>query len=338
MSPQNHMSKGATQTNRVNQAIEVIRIEAEAISNLAESLRAGGSEGFDRAVTAILACSGQVVVTGMGKAGLVGQKISATLASTGTPSLFLHPAEALHGDLGRIRSGDVLLALSNSGETNEVNGLVPVARRIGASVFALTGREDSTLGSLADGILGIGRIEEACPLKLAPTASTTAMLVLGDALAMVVLEERGFQRTDYAQFHPAGSLGRRLMSISEVMRKDKELPVVKSGASILDVLRMTSETPGRPGAALVLNTDGSLAGIFTDGDLRRVIEQNGSSALEDPVDDHMGRNPKSLLPDQLAEEAMRLFSEHRIDQAPVLDSNNHPLGLVDIQDLMDLGI
>ena len=155
-------SKGTTQVNRLDQAIEVIRIEAEAISSLAASLRANGSQGFDLAVTAILACSGQVVVTGMGKAGLVGQKISATLASTGTPSLFLHPAEALHGDLGRIRSGDVLLALSNSGETREVNDLVPVARRIGAHVFALTGRPESTLGKLADGVLEIGRVEEAC--------------------------------------------------------------------------------------------------------------------------------------------------------------------------------
>ncbi|HIG87110.1 MAG TPA: KpsF/GutQ family sugar-phosphate isomerase [Planctomycetes bacterium] len=332
------MSKGTTQANRLDQAIEVIRIEAEAISSLAANLRASGSEGFDLAVTAILACSGQVVVTGMGKAGLVGQKISATLASTGTPSLFLHPAEALHGDLGRIRSGDVLLALSNSGETREVNDLVPVARRIGAHVFALTGRPESTLGKLADGVLEIGRVEEACPLKLAPTASTTVMLVFGDALAMVVLEERGFERTDYAQFHPAGSLGRRLMSVSEVMRKGSELPTVERGATILDVLRMTSETPGRPGAAIVLSPDGSMAGIFTDGDLRRLIEQNGAAALEHPVDDHMATDPKFLTPDQLAEEAMHLLAEHRIDQAPVLDPDRRPVGLVDIQDLMDLGL
>lgn len=332
------MSKGVTRATRLDQAIEVIRIEAEAINQLGKGLRDGGSEGLDLAVSAILACSGQVVVTGMGKAGLVGQKISATMASTGTPSLFLHPAEALHGDLGRIRAGDVLLALSNSGETREVNDLVPVARRIGAAVFALTGRAESTLGKLADGVLDIGRIEEACPLKLAPTASTTAMLVLGDALAMVVLEERGFERADYAQFHPAGALGRRLMNISEVMRKGEELPVVSSGATILDVLRMTSETPGRPGAALVTQADGRLAGIFTDGDLRRLIEQNGAAALEHPVDDHMATNPKSLGPDQLAEEAMRLLAEHRIDQAPVLDPAGKPVGLVDIQDLMDLGI
>lgn len=332
------MSKGVTRATRLDQAIEVIRIEAEAISQLAKTLHGGGWEGFDLAVTAILACSGQVVVTGMGKAGLVGQKISATLASTGTPSLFLHPAEALHGDLGRIRAGDVVVALSNSGETAEVNDLVPVARRIGAQVIALTGRPDSTLGKLADGVLDIGRIEEACPLKLAPTASTTAMLVLGDALAMVILEERGFERADYAQFHPAGALGRRLMSISEVMRKGDELPVVASGASILDVLRMTSETPGRPGAALVVNEDGTLAGIFTDGDLRRLIEQNGGTALEHPVDEHMATDPKALAPDQLAEEAMRLLADHRIDQAPVIDPEGKLVGLVDIQDLMDLGI
>jgi arabinose-5-phosphate isomerase len=294
---------------RIARALEVVRIEASANERLEHRL----DEGFSRAVDRILECRGQLIVTGMGKAGLVGTKISATFASTGTPWIFLHPAEALHGDLGRVRPTDVLLALSNSGETAEVNALVPVVRKIGAGILAMTGRPQSPLGRLADEVLDIGEVEEACPLKLAPTASTTAMLALGDALAMVVLGERGFEREDYARFHPAGSLGRRLMRIAEVMRKEDELPLVKSGTSVLSVVIQTSGTPGRPGAALVVDADGRLAGIFTDGDLRRLLERRELGLLETPVDDFMGRRPKTLGPDQLAEEAHRLLRENKID-------------------------
>ncbi|MFT4538900.1 MAG: arabinose-5-phosphate isomerase [Planctomycetota bacterium] len=316
---------------RRRRAAEVIRIEARSIARLENQL----DEGFDQSVELVLACQGQVVVTGMGKAGLIGQKISATLASTGTPSFFLHPAEALHGDLGRLRPQDLLLALSNSGETAEVNVLVPVARKIGANVLAMTGRPASTLGRLADHVMNIGNVEEACPLRLAPTASTSAMLALGDALAMTVTEERGFDREDFARFHPSGSLGRRLMTIGEVMRKEGELPLVKLGTSIKRVLIETSQTPGRPGAALVVDDDGRLAGIFTDGDLRRLLE-SGVEALEDAVDDHMAVRPKVLSPDQLVEEAHLLLRKNRIDQAPVLDENDRPVGLLDVQDLLDL--
>lgn len=316
---------------RRHRAAEVIRSEARSIARLESAL----DEGFLASVELVLACEGQVVVTGMGKAGLIGQKISATLASTGTPSFFLHPAEALHGDLGRLRPKDLLLALSNSGETMEVNVLVPVARKIGASVIAMTGHPDSTLGRFADHVLNIGEVEEACPLKLAPTASTSAMLALGDALAMTVTAERGFDREDFARFHPSGSLGRRLMTIGEVMRKGKELPLVRSGTSIARVLIETGRTPGRPGAALVVDEDGRLAGIFTDGDLRRLLEA-GMRSLEDPVDDHMARSPKVLSPEQLVEEAHLLLRRNRIDQAPVLDADDRPVGLLDVQDLLDL--
>lgn len=321
-------------SQRLARAAEVIRIEAATIGRLEELLDAG----FSAAVDLVLACTGQVVVTGMGKAGLVGQKISATLASTGTPSFFLHPAEALHGDLGRLRAQDVLLALSNSGESAEVNALVPVARKIGTRIIALTGRKESTLGRLADGVLDIGEVEEACPLKLAPTASTSAMLALGDALAMVVSAERGFEREDYARYHPAGSLGRRLMRVDEVMRKGAELPLVPSGMPVLEVLLRTSETPGRPGAALVVDPAGRLAGIFTDGDLRRLLERGETELLESPVEEFMGKDPKTLRTDQLAEDAHRLLREHRIDQAPVVDAENRPVGLVDVQDLLDIGL
>ena len=328
------LPKDPTLRPRRERAAEVIRIEAASIARLEERL----DGGFDAAVELILACQGQVVVTGMGKAGLVGCKISATMASTGTPSFFLHPAEALHGDLGRVRRGDVVLALSNSGETVETKQVLPVARRIGASLLAMTGRPDSTLGREADAVLDIGRVEEACPLKLAPTASTSAMLAMGDALSMVVLSERSFQREDFALFHPAGSLGRKLMRVEEVMRKGEQVPLVPSGIPVLEVLLRTRGTPGRPGAALVVGQDDRLLGIFTDGDLRRLLESGRSDGLADPVDLHMAAGPKTLLPDQLVEEAQRLLAEHRIDQAPVLDADGRPVGLVDVQDLLDVSL
>jgi arabinose-5-phosphate isomerase len=324
----------STIRQRRERAAEVIRIEAASIAGLEEHLDAG----FDAAVELVLACQGQVILTGMGKAGLVGGKISATLASTGTPSFFLHPAEALHGDLGRVRGGDVVLALSNSGETAETNQLMPIARRIGAQLIAMTGRPDSALGREADAVLNIGPVEEACPLKLAPTASTSAMLAMGDALAMVVLSERAFDREDFARFHPAGSLGRRLMRVDEVMRKGEFLPLVPSGIPVTEVLLRTRDTPGRPGAALVVAADGRLAGIFTDGDLRRLLEPGQADGLSQAVDKHMTTGPKTLRPEQLVEEAQHLLAEYRIDQAPVIDDAGCPVGLVDVQDLLDISV
>jgi arabinose-5-phosphate isomerase len=321
-----------TTAARRARAAEVIAAEVRAISRLEDFL----DEGFSACVDEILACKGQVVVTGMGKAGLVGQKISSTLASTGTPSFFLHPAEALHGDLGRIRSTDLLFAISNSGETDEVNAVVPAARKIGARILAMTGSANSTLGRHADQILNIGVVEEACPLRLAPTASTSAMLALGDALAMVVLEERDFDRSDYALFHPAGQLGRNLLTVGEVMRQGEELPLVPTGTSVSEVLIRTSKTRGRPGAALIVDEAGCLLGIFTDGDLRRLLESGDTAGLAAPVDEYMGRDPKVLSSDQLVAEAHHLLQENRVDQAPVVNADGHPIGLVDVQDLLDL--
>ncbi len=253
---------------RLSRAAEVIRLEATTIAGLEARL----GDGFLRAVDMVLGCEGLVVVAGVGKAGLVGQKISATLASTGTPSLFLHPTEALHGDLGRIRARDLLFLVSNSGESGETSALIGPARKLGARILSMTGTTASTLARLSDCVLDIGPVEEACPMKLAPTASTSAMLALGDALAMVVLQERSFGREDYALFHPAGSLGRKLMRVSEVMRKGEQLPIAKSGASLRDVVLVMNRTPGRPGAALVVDAHGKLAGIFTHGDLARLLE------------------------------------------------------------------
>ncbi|MEM7305252.1 MAG: KpsF/GutQ family sugar-phosphate isomerase [Planctomycetota bacterium] len=315
---------------RLARAAEVIQLEARTIANLEALL----DERFSEAVDRIVACSGMLVVTGMGKAGLIGAKVSATLASTGTPSLSLHPAEALHGDLGRIRDSDVVLALSNSGETVEVNALVPRAHAIGAGVIAMTGAPESTLGRLADCVLDIGRVDEACPLGLAPTASTSAMLALGDALAMVVLAERGFSREDYARYHPSGSLGRRLMRVREVMRQGDELPLCPTGAAITEVILTMSRTKGRPGAALIVGEDGRLAGLFTDGDLRRLLEGGSHAQLDHPVNEFMTAAPKVARPDQLLEEAEGLLREYRLDQVPVVDDGGRPVGLLDVQDVL----
>ena len=285
-----------------------------------------------------VACEGMVVVTGMGKAGLVGAKLSATLASTGTPSLALHPAEALHGDLGRIRAQDLLLALSNSGETEEIKALLPALRRIGAPVIAITGQPASALGRHADCVLDIGRASEACPLGLAPTASTTAMLAMGDALAVVVQAERGFSKEDYALYHPAGALGRRLMRVEEVMRSGDELPLVSSGAAVRDVIVTMSRTPGRPGAALIVDAQQRLLGIFTDGDLRRLLEGGATSALDESVDLHMGREPKRVRPEALLEEGVRLLRDHKKDQLPVVDADGRAVGLLDVQDVLDVRV
>jgi len=319
---------------RLRRAAEVIRLEARSIAQLEERL----DERFLCAVDLVLACEVLVVVSGLGKAGLVGQKISATLASTGTPSLFLHPTEALHGDLGRIRERDVLLVISNSGETPEVVALIGPARKIGAHVVALTGAARSTLARVADCVLDIGPLEEACPLKLAPTASTSAMLALGDALAMVVLQERRFSREEFALFHPAGSLGRKLMRVQEVMRKGEQLPIAPSGTPIKGVVVVMNRTPGRPGAALIVDPEGRLVGIFTHGDLARLFERREAFDVDQPVDAHMGRDPKFVGPEQLVEEAQHLIREHRVDQVPVLDGAHRPVGLIDVQDLLDVRV
>ena len=311
---------------------QVLELEAEAVRLLAESLQ---GPPFLRACELLLNCSGRVVVTGMGKAGLVGQKISATLASTGTPSLFLHPGEALHGDLGRIRPSDVVLALSKSGGTREVVQLLGPIRAIGATVIAICESAESPLGSGSDLVLELGDAPEACPLGLAPTVSTTVMLALGDALSMAVLEGRDFTREEFARFHPAGSLGRQLMQVGEIMRQGSEIPLVQSGQSVADTLAVMSQTPGRPGAALVVDPQQVLLGIFTDGDLRRMA-QAGSIPVNDPIDGFMAADPKRLHPEELVGEALRLFRDTHVDQMPVVDHDGQVLGLIDVQDLLEV--
>ncbi|MCH2100580.1 MAG: KpsF/GutQ family sugar-phosphate isomerase [Planctomycetes bacterium] len=311
---------------------QVLALEAEAVRLLAEVL--DGST-FLKACEMLLACSGRAVVTGMGKAGLIGQKLSATLASTGTPSLFLHPGEALHGDLGRVRPEDVVIALSKSGGTREVVQLLSPIRAIGASTIALCESPESPLGDSADLVLALGQAPEACPLGLAPTVSTTVMLALGDALAMAVLEGRDFTREEFARFHPAGSLGKQLMRVSEIMRQGNELPLVAAGSSVTDVLAIMSKTPGRPGAALIVDDTQALCGIFTDGDLRRMAE-DGSIPVSEPIDAFMATNPKRLRPEELVGDALRAFRDTHVDQMPVVNIDGRVVGLVDVQDLLEV--
>lgn len=325
---------GRTDASRIQRAAEVLRHEARAIAGLESRL----GPSFETAVDLVLGCTGMVVVTGMGKAGLVGAKISATLASTGTPSLTLHPGEALHGDLGRIRAQDLVLALSNSGETAEIKALLPAAKRIGAQVLAITESANSTLGRFADAVLELGPVSEACPLGLAPTTSTSAMLALGDALSMVVSEERGFSTSDFARFHPAGSLGRRLMQVREVMRTGPQVAIIGESATLADVLELGSRTKGRPGATLIVDSGGQLTGIFTDGDMRRMLETIESGPRKAPIAPYMGRSPRFVRPDQLVDEALAALRTNKIDQLAVLDDQRRPIGLLDVQDVLDVQV
>jgi arabinose-5-phosphate isomerase len=290
-------------------------------------------DGFADTVRAILGCKGRVVVTGMGKPGFVAQKISATLASTGIPSYFVHPAEAAHGDLGRIARHDVVLALSNSGETEEILRLLPALKKIGARVVAITKDRVNPLARGADLVVPIGNVDEACPMKLAPTASTAVLLAVGDALAMTVLANRKFDKEEYALFHPGGKLGRGLMKVGELMRGGDANPVVRESAPLHEAVAVMTETPGRPGAACVVDSAGKLVGIFTDGDLRRLVE-HGQTDFTEPVATAMGRNPRTVRPDALVVDAARVLRQGRIDQVPVVDGEGRPVGLLDVQDLL----
>ncbi|MBI2922640.1 MAG: KpsF/GutQ family sugar-phosphate isomerase [Planctomycetes bacterium] len=312
-------------------ARQVLQTEADAIRSLIHRLDAS----FVEAVRLVLTCKGRVVVTGMGKAGLIGQKISATLASTGTPSLFLHPAEAYHGDLGRVTRDDLVLALSNSGETDEVSRLLPILKKFGTKIVALTATGASTLGRGADLVVQLGEIEEACPIGLAPSASTTALLALGDALALCAQKERGFTKEQYAFYHPGGELGRKLLKVSEVMRSGDKAPAIRADRTVGEAI--AAITKARAGAIAIVDAAGRLEGIFTDGDLRRKMSVD-ADVLKKPIGQHMTRNPKTIGPDRLASEALCLLREKKIDEVPVVGADGIPVGMVDVQDLLDVGL
>ncbi|MBU6272886.1 MAG: KpsF/GutQ family sugar-phosphate isomerase [Betaproteobacteria bacterium] len=312
----------------VARAREVLQIEAEAVGALPARL----GEDFSRACAIILACTGRVVVSGIGKSGHVGRKIAATLASTGTPAFFMHPAEASHGDLGMVIAEDVVLALSNSGSTEELLAIVPLVKRRGARLIALTGDPGSRLAVLADAHLDAGVAREACPLNLAPTASTTAAMALGDALAVALLEARGFNAEDFASSHPGGSLGRRLLTlVSDVMRQGEALPTVRGGARLGDAILEISRK--RMGMVAVIDEHGLALGVFTDGDLRRLLERGGDIRTL-TVDEVMTRQPASIGPRALAAEAVRLMESRRITQLLVLEDDGRLVGALQIHDLL----
>ncbi|MGR3177962.1 MAG: KpsF/GutQ family sugar-phosphate isomerase [Candidatus Anammoxibacter sp.] len=312
---------------------EVLMHEAAAIKKMVRSI----DDSFQKAVNLTFKCKGRIIVTGVGKAGIIGQKISATLASTGSPSYWIHASEAQHGDIGRIVSDDVVLALSNSGET-EVKLLLPILKKIGAKVIAITGNAESTLAKYSDIVLNIGNIEEACPLRLAPSASTTAMLALGDALALTVLKKRNFSKEDYAFYHPGGELGRNLITVEMIMRKDEANPVAFENVSVRDILKVMTMTKGCPGAVNIVNKENKLIGFFTDGDLRRRLQKD-VGFLDSPIKKIMTKSSKikMIKKSHLALEAYKILRENKIDQLPVIDENHSPVGIVDVQDMLDVG-
>jgi arabinose-5-phosphate isomerase len=308
-------------------ARKVLEIEAQTLRELVGRL----DERFSRAVEILFSCRGRVVVTGMGKSGIIGQKISATFSSTGTPSFFLHPAEALHGDLGRLVQNDVVVALSYGGETEELLRLLETLKRLAIPLITLTGASDSTLGQVSDVVIDVGIREEACPLGLAPTASTTAMLAMGDALAMALLEKRGFGEEDYAALHPGGGLGVRLRRVENVMHSGEQIPRVQATTPVPDVIYEMSKKG--LGHTAVVEADGRLLGLISDGDLRRFFQREGNQALGMAAADCMTRSPVTIGRKELATQALNLMEARKITALPVVDSGGGLVGVVHIHDL-----
>ena len=311
----------------------VIETEAKAVTDLADRI----GNDFILACQYMYDCKGRVVVLGMGKSGHIGDKIAATLASTGSPAFFVHPGEASHGDMGMITGQDTVLALSNSGETSEILTILPLIKRLGAPLIALTGNPGSTLATAADAHLDVSVEKEACPLGLAPTSSTTAALVMGDALAVSLLEKRGFTADDFALSHPGGALGRRLLlHIDDIMHKGNAIPSVLESATLSDaLLEMTQKGLGM---TAIVDADGKLAGIFTDGDLRRVLDHGVVNVHETKIADVMTRGCKTTKPKQLAAETLLLMEEFKINSLIVVNDDNKPVGAMNMHDLLRAGV
>ena len=333
--PANSASFAAAANRASALAHATFDIEAAAVLGLKARL----DEGFPRAVSMMLATTGRIVVMGMGKSGHVGRKIAATLASTGTPALFVHPAEASHGDLGMITATDLVLMISNSGESQEMSAIIPVLKRLGAPLVAMTAKGDSSMAQNAAVWLNTAVDIEACPLNLAPTASTTAMLAMGDALALAVSRRRNFAADDFHRRHPGGSLGAGLKSVTEVLRfrVGDTLSTVREDCTVAEALRTTGDGR-RAGALVVVDQDGRLSGIFTDGDLRRRVNELGAALLTKKVSEVMTARPSSLSSDALVRDAVQLVRERRLDEIPVVDAHGRPLGLIDVQDLVSMKV
>jgi arabinose-5-phosphate isomerase len=314
-------------------AKKVLKIEAEAVSALIEKL----NSDFEKAVDIIFNSKGRVVVTGMGKSGLVGKKIAATLASTGTPAFFLHPAEASHGDLGMVTSEDVIIAISNSGETMELVNLIPFLKRFNVSLISMTGNPNSTLSKVADVTLDVSVKEEACPMGIVPTASTTAALAMGDALAVALLIKRGFKEEDFAFFHPGGSLGKKLfIKVKDLMHTDDALPLITPDVSMIKaVIEISSK---RLGAAIVVDRDKKVLGIITDGDIRRGIERWGKRLFDMNAQDVMTKNPKTISEEELAVKALSIMQGKSITSLVIPDEEGRAKGIIHIHDILKQGI
>jgi arabinose-5-phosphate isomerase len=316
----------------LKKAKEVIAIEAQAVKNLSRRI----NSQFLKAVDLVVKCKGRVIVTGMGKTGIIGRKIAATLSSTGTPSIWMHSAEAVHGDLGQVTKNDVLIVISYSGETEETKRLLPLVKKINAKIIAFTGSTKSSLAKYSDVVLDVSVEKEGCPLGLAPMASTTATLAMGDAFAACLIMKKGFRREDFAFYHPGGSIGRKLLlKVSDLMRTGSHLAKVKENTPVKDVL--FAITRSRCGSACVLDSRGRLLGIFTDGDLRRHLEKD-RSLLEKKVNIVMTHNPTTILEDRLAVEALTILQTRKIDEIPVVNHQGKLVGLLDVQDLLKAGL
>ena len=320
-----------TNFNYIDSALRTIKLEQEAVGTLTNHI----DDSFTRACKLIIQCRGRVVVTGMGKSGHIGTKIAATLASTGTPAFFVHPGEASHGDMGMITAGDVVIAMSNSGETSEVTSLLPLLKRMGTPLISMTGKPYSTLAQAADSHLYTGVDQEACPLDLAPTSSTTCALVMGDALAIALLEAKGFTAEDFAFSHPGGSLGRRLLlKVENIMHSGDQIPVVNESTTLSEALLVA--TSKGLGMTTVAKADGSLAGIFTDGDLRRAID-HGVNIQNAVMTDVMTRECKTTTPGALAAEALKIMEDGKIN-ALVVQSDGKTVGVINMHDLLRAGV
>ena len=316
-------------------ARQVIRAEADAIASMTPIVNGQ----FARAVEMMYHCTGSCIVSGIGKAGIIGRKISATLASTGTPSHFLHPAEAVHGDLGRLRRNDIVMILSYGGETDEITRLINLVKQLQIPLIAITGDGDSTLSRYSDVVLCMGKVNEACPLGVAPSVSTTCMLAVGDALAFTVMKARNFSVEDYVRFHPGGSLGTKLMTVEQSMmfRPGEKLPIAGVGDSVREMLARTNDVK-RHGAVMIVDAEGRLAGIVTDADLRRLLTKQGTAAFDLNVGDVMTAGCKRIRADALAAEATAIFHKYRIDELPVVDAADKPVGLIDVQDIVTIKV
>ncbi len=331
-----NMPQTITISENLQNALNVLDIEQMALGDLIRDLEKNQCKSFDLVIDILFSCKGRIVVTGMGKSGHIGSKIAATLASTGSPAFFVHPAELSHGDFGMLTSSDVLLALSFSGETDELKKILIPVKRLGIKLISITGNESSTLAQSSDVALYVRVEKEACPLNLAPTASTTATLALGDAIAITLMQKKGFTEADFAKSHPGGSLGKNLIKIKDVMRVDKEIPTVKEDAVFNKVLEEINNK--KLGFTTVLGKENKLLGSITDGDIRRAnLKFENTVSLKTAVE-LMNKNPKTISENDLAVSALKIMEDYRISDLIVLDKSGKPIGIVDLKDLLKVGI